>query len=234
MSPVGAGPRSAVGGRRRGSLWLGLVLVAAGLSVLGYVGWQLWGTTWVAQREHRAIVEQLEHRWHDERSHGSTVRTGHGDAEAIVRIPKLGEDYAVPVLAGASEDSLAAGFGHLVGTARPGQVGNYAIAGHRVTHGEPLRHMDRLQPGDAVVVETARATYTYELLTAGDALEVPFTAGWVLDPVPHNPTAGGVQPPQARGQRLLTLTTCAELFHTDRRWVAFGRLTGVQEHEPRT
>jgi sortase A len=40
-----------------------------------------------------------------------------------------------------------------------------------------------------------------------------------------------VQPPsQEEGQRLLTLTTCAELFHTDDRMVAFGHLV---ETEPR-
>ena len=54
---------------------------------------------------------------------------------------------------------------------------------------------------------------------------MPFSAGWVLDDVPQNPDAGGVQPPsQDPGQRLITLTTCSELFHTDDRLVAFGHL----------
>ena len=55
---------------------------------------------------------------------------------------------------------------------------------------------------------------------------MPFTAGWVLAPVPANPD-GGVQPPQEPGQRLITLTTCSELFHTDDRMVAFGVLVGT-------
>jgi sortase A len=46
----------------------------------------------------------------------------------------------------------------------------------------------------------------------------------VLDPVPHNPD-GGVEPPsQVAGQRLITLTTCSEIFHTDNRMIAFGHL----------
>ena len=119
---------------------------------------------------------------------------------------------------------LAAGFGHVDGTADAGAVGNYALAAHRVTHGQPLRDMPDLEVGDRVVVETERTTYTYELVTAGDALTVPFTADWVLDPLPTNPEEGGVEPPQDPGGRLLTLTTCSELFHTDDRLVAFGEL----------
>ena len=55
-------------------------------------------------------------------------------------------------------------------------------------------------------------------------LVIPFTGVWVLDPRPRNPEAGGPQPRQERGQRLITLTTCSELFHTDDRMIAFGHL----------
>ncbi len=62
----------------------------------------------------------------------------------MIRIPAFGDDYAVPLLDGTSDQALAAGFGHLDGTADPGQVGNFATAGHRVTHGEPLADMPAL------------------------------------------------------------------------------------------
>ena len=54
-------------------------------------------------------------------------------------------------------------------------------------------------------------------------LVIPFTGIWVTDPLPTNPD-GGVQPRQEEGQRLITLTTCSELFHTDERMIAFGHL----------
>ena len=85
-----------------------------------------------------------------------------------------------------------------------------------------IRHFQDLQ-ADVVVIDTARWRYTYVLDTAGDGLEVAFTESWVLDAVPRNPR-GGPQPSQGSGQRLITLTTCAELFHTDERLVAFGHL----------
>lgn len=211
----------------RGRRWLtlgGLALVVGGLGVLAYVAWQLWGTNVASGRRHDETVAALERAW--EAGDAGVVQE-YGEAAAVVRVPRFGEDYAVPVLEGTDDEVLASGFGHFATSAAPGEVGNYALAAHRVTHGEPLRAMPDLQVGDEVVVETSTTTFTYELVTAGDALEVAFTDTWVVEPLPTNP-AGGVQPPQDEGQRLLTLTTCAELFHTDERLVAFGTLTGSQ------
>ena len=83
--------------------------------------------------------------------------------------------------------------------------------------------MPELRPGDTVEVETRRATYTYRLDTDPNKLIVTFADVWVIDALPTNPR-GGVQPAQRAGQRLITLTTCAELFHTDNRMIAFGHL----------
>lgn len=220
------------GGWRRVATWVGWLLIAGGVGVLAWVAWQMWGTSWQSEREHREIVGALEERWGQDQEAIEKEQVGQWPAEkvtAIVRIPEFGDDYAVPVLEGTTDDVLSAGFGHFEHAANPGQKGNYAIAGHRVTHGEPLRDMPELEPGDEVVVETRRAIFTYVLDTGGDDLEVPFTETWVVDPLPTNPRRGGVQPPdQERGQRLLSLTTCAELFHTDQRLVAFGHLVDAQ------
>lgn len=205
----------------------GLVLVAAGFLLGGWVAWQLWGTTVVSERVHRELVEDVERAWAaptDAGDRDGAVSTGRGRVSAVVRVPRFGDDYAVPLLEGTSEEVLAAGFGRFTSGARPGGRGNFAVAAHRVTHGEPLRAMPELQVGDEVVVETREWTYTYVLDTGGDDLTVPFTARWVLDPLPVNPDPDGVRPPQEPGGRLLTLTTCAELFHTDDRLVAFGHL----------
>ncbi len=132
----------------------------------------------------------------------------------------------MPVFEGTSDDVLSKGFGHFSQTAGPGQRGNYAVAAHRITHGEPLRDMPELVPGDEVVVETQESTYTYELETDPNDLVIPFTDTWVLEDRPRNPD-GGAEPSSEPGSRLLTLTTCAELTHTDDRMVAFARLVDV-------
>ncbi|HET8560780.1 MAG TPA: class E sortase [Marmoricola sp.] len=205
--------------------WVGAAMVAAGLALLGYLAWQFWGTNWVADRHQREITQQLQQEWRQGRAKGedlSPKRTPQGEATALIRIPRFGKHYVVPVLEGTSQDVLARGFGHFTGTAGPGQVGNYALAGHRITHGEPLAGMPELRPGDKVIVETARTTYTYVLDTNPNDLIVDFTQTWVIDPHPHNPDPGGVQPSKSR--RLITLTTCSELFHTNNRMIAFGHL----------
>jgi len=211
--------------RRRGAaFWGGVALILAGLVLLGYVAWQFFGTNVVAHRKQQKIIDQTQRIWSG-RAGASGAATGvelHG-AQALVRIPRFGKDYVVPVLKGTSLDVLAQGFGHFAGTARPGQVGNYAIAGHRVTHGEPLREMPSLRPGDKVVVQTRNRVFTYRLDTDPNKLIVTFKDIWVIDRLPTNPT-GGVEPAQRPGQRLITLTTCSELFHTDNRMIAFGHL----------
>lgn len=221
-------PRPRRTSRQRLLTAIGLLLVGAGLAVLGWVAWQLWGTNWISHRHQAEAVESVRRQWANGQD---TAQVDAGVVTAVIRIPRFGKDYEVPVLEGTSDEALASGFGHFTDTARPGRAGNYALAGHRITHGQPLREMPELRPGDKVIVETRRATYTYVLDTPGDGLIVPFTATWVLDPLPTNPD-GGVQPDQAPGQRLITLTTCSELFHTDNRMIAFGHLDSVSRHRP--
>lgn len=209
--------------RRRITFWIGVGLILAGLGLLGYVAWQLWGTNWVSKRHQREITAALQQDW----AAGTAKKpqfVPKGEASALVRIPRFGPTYVVPVIEGTTQDILARGFGHFEETADPGQEGNYALAAHRVTHGEPLRRMPDLRPGDKVIIETVEATYTYELDTNPNELVIPFTGVWVLDPLPDNPDDGGPEPDQVPGQRLITLTTCSELFHTDNRMIAFGHL----------
>lgn len=214
--------------RRRGPLWwVGIVLVLAGLVLLGWFGWQMWGTNWTSKAHQREIATALEDDWRS----GVGLDPAHvpvGEASALIRIPAFGKEYVVPVLEGTTDSILARGYGHFERTAHPGEVGNYAVAAHRVTHGEPLRRMPELRPGDQVIVETADATYTYVLDTDPNDLVVPFTANWVIQAFPKNPDAGGPQPLQGPGQRIITLTTCSELFHTDNRMIAFGHLVSQE------
>ena len=210
---------------RRMTLWVGLALVLAGLALLGYVAWELYGTTYVSRERQRDAATRIEQAW----GSGQTeVSTEFGSAQALVEIPRFGEDYRIPVLEGTSDRALGAGFGHFDGTAGPGEVGNFALAGHRITHGEPLRDLPELRAGDTIRVLTREKTYVYALISDGDDLVVPFTSVWVTDPLPDNPERGGVEPDQVEGQRLITLTTCSELFHTDDRMIAFGKLVSEE------
>src|SRR4051795_8725951 len=183
--------------RRRGAtFWIGLALVLAGLAILGYVAWQFFGTNVVSHHKQKQLVEQTEKAWGAQAgASGKTTGVELHGASALIRIPKFGKGYVMPVQEGISEQVLAEGFGHMPQSQDPGQVGNYAIAAHRVTHGEPLRNMPSLRPGDKVIVETRDATYTYVLDTNPNDLVVSFRGVWVIDRLPKNPD-GGVEPAQ--------------------------------------
>jgi sortase A len=226
-----AEPGAARGSRTRRALFLlGLTLVAVGLVLIGYVVWQLYGTNIVSRQKQEQNVEQIQEAWEAPTSPSPEEDdVPLGETSALIRIPKFGKSYLMPVLEGTSDKVLAEGFGHFEHSANPGQVGNYALAAHRVTHGEPLRDMPELRPGDRVIVETRKAIYTYVLDTNPNDLVVPFTGVWVVDAFPDNPEEGGVEPVLANGRRLITLTTCSELFHTDNRMIAFGHLESVEE-----
>jgi sortase A len=195
--------------RRGAPFWMGLLLVLGGVSALSWAGWQLYGTNVVAQGKHEQAIVDVRERWRA----GETVsRRPEGKVRAVLHIPRFGEDWAVPIIDSVSQDALAAGVGRFVHNAPAGAVGNYALAAHRVTHGEPFRNLTELVAGDKVVVETQAFVYTYVLDTDGDAHRVPFTDTWVLDD----------RPVELGSRRIITLTTCAELFHTDDRMVVFG------------
>ena len=87
------------------------------------------------------------------------------------------------------------------------------------TAAEP-RDADGLPPvraatsADAEAITRMRSAYV---------LSAPFTEDWVIQPFPRNPD-GGVQPPGDVGDELITLVSCAEIFHTDLRSVVFGHL----------
>ncbi|MEP6667438.1 MAG: sortase, partial [Nocardioidaceae bacterium] len=151
-----------------------------------------------------------------------------GSAEALVRVPRFGTGYEVPLIEGVRGDDLNRGIGHFPG-AGPGQIGNFALAGCVVANGEPFGQLTALRPGDKVIVETSDALYNYVIDTRAEDLVVPFTEGWVLEQVPVAPK-GEAPPGMPRFHSttptvpLITLTTCSEMFHSDDRLVAFGRL----------
>ncbi|MFF8836549.1 class E sortase [Streptomyces sp. NPDC015130] len=143
-------------------------------------------------------------------------------AFAVLRIPRLG--LTAPVAHGISKRSvLDKGYvGHYPGTAGPGRAGNFALAGHRNTHGEPFRYINRLVPGDVITVRTRARTYTYRV----DQV-LPQTAPrdvGVVRPVPRSlvkPSYG-----YSTAGSYLTLTTCTPEFSSAYRLVVWAKLVG--------
>ncbi|MFE1914476.1 class E sortase [Streptomyces anandii] len=151
-------------------------------------------------------------------------RPDRAQAYAVLVIPRL--SLRVPVAEGVGrQDVLDKGYvGHYPGTQQPGQAGNFALAGHRNTHGEPFRHLDRLRPRDLVEVETRTAVYTY----AVDRI-LPQTSArddGVIRPVPRSLVEPGYG--YRNPGHYVTLTTCTPEFTSRYRLVVWGTLTAMR------
>ncbi|HUE60357.1 MAG TPA: class E sortase [Acidimicrobiales bacterium] len=117
-----------------------------------------------------------------------TLRSG--QSLTRIEIPKLGVN--VVVVQGIDEDSLKAGAGHYPETPLPCNVGDVAIAGHRTTYGKPFANIDRLTPGDEIILKTPIGSCVYRVS------QNPFAV------LPTDWTVVANTP----GQSTLTLTAC--------------------------
>lgn len=213
-SPAPARKRS-----RRGLTVLGVLLLVTGLSLIGLYVWDAYFNPVMDTKAARQQVDEVKKEW----AQGKTPSTKiPGNAVALMRIPEFGADYEVAVVTGTTPYALNIGVGWFENTAAPGQIGNFSVAGHRGASGPFVPLLD-LKPGARIVVETRQATYIYALTSSAADLTVDKSETWVIDPVPTRPgtTTGPVAKPT---ERLITLVTCRNFFHSPERSIAFGKL----------
>jgi sortase A len=146
----------------------------------------------------------------------------HGRPFAIMYIPRLGFTWNKPVLEGTATGTLKKGLGHYARTAQLGQKGNFAVAGHRRTYGDPFKEFPKLRRGDAVVLTDGVTWFTYRI-DKGPYKTVP-TDIEVIDPVPR--MSGYTRP-----GRYLTLTTCDPEWGHSHRLIVWAHLDSTQPVE---
>ena len=132
------------------------------------------------------------------------VPTAAPDQAIRIQIPSIEID--APVVQGDGWEQLKKGVGQNIGSANPGQNGNVVLSAHNDVYGELFRYLDKLQPGDQVVIYTQQRQYTYVVdrtaLVEPTAVEVMASTG--------SPT--------------VTLISCFPYLVNDQRIVVFGRL----------
>ncbi|WP_225755746.1 class E sortase [Actinotalea sp. Marseille-Q4924] len=140
----------------------------------------------------------------------------HATTFATLAVPRWGPDYVQPISEGVTRRDVldVLGIGHYPGTAMPGEVGNFAVAAHRVTYGKPFNRVAELQVGDPLVVQTQDAWYVYRVSSTQIVLPQEVD---VIAPVPDQPDA---EPTQA----MITLTTCHPMFSARERFIVHGEL----------
>ena len=196
---------------------IGQTMITAGVVILLFVVYELYFTNLFTNREQSTLRNRLSEQWAAPSAppgQPTLVAADLGNGIAVVRIPRLGMDYAEVVVEGVGVEDLKKGPGHLPGTAVPGAVGNFVVSGHRTTYGAPFNRLDEIKPGDPVVIETRDTFFTY--LVSGETIVDP-SAVEVTFPVPGKPTA-------VPTQKLLTFTTCNPKYSANQRLILHAEL----------
>lgn len=199
---------------------LGELCVTAGLVLLLFVTYQLWGTGQYTERQQDRLSRELYAGWRAEPPPApagkqvTTERVKIGSGLALIRIPKLGKSFRYVVIEGVDLSDLRKGPGHYPGTAMPGELGNFVISGHRTTYSAPFNKLDRLRDGDEILVDTRTTQYVYRV--TGQKIISPAQVD-VAAPVPFHRE----RKPQ---KHLITLTTCHPKYSAAQRLIVFGEL----------
>jgi len=215
---------------------VGELLITAGIILLLFVAWQLWWTNVESDAKQSAVIKEFAQDFGTAApaapaapgtpaapvDYGVPVVSaapGHAGTIGIMYIPRFGATYTRPIVQGTTADVLdTLGLGHYSNTAMPGAVGNFAVAGHRQTHGAVLDNIHTLVPGDRIYVQTKDGYYVY--VFRNNQIVMPSRTD-VLEPVPTRP---GVAPTES----YLTMTSCNPRFGAQERIIAYALLESWQ------
>ena len=218
-------------------------MITAGVLILLFVAYQLWGTGLAEARAQRELKKEFEQFLAE-----SPISTAPSTTTSVVTIPgdpgttavtsavttapmdtgpppaPAGDAVAIlkipklgvekAVVQGVSLGLLKKGPGHYPTTPMPGQPGNAAIAGHRTTYGAPFFRLNELDPGDEILVTTRQGRFRYEVAETR-----------IVRP---NETSVLGESDDNR----LTITTCNPRFSAAQRLVVIALLKGEAAEAP--
>lgn len=215
---------------RTGVRSFGEVLITLGVIVLLLAAYEVWGKAAVVASHQEDLDRQLEEMWAgpdptvapaepdagEETEEAEPEPLGPPPGHAIARLyaPKLGKHWVV--VEGVELEDIRYAPGRYPTGAMPGEVGNFAVAGHR--NPATFWDLDDLHAGDMLVVETQNSWFTYQVtenyIVTPDRVDV-------VSPVPGQP---GADPSEA----MLTLTTCHPKWDNYERLIVHAQLVNQQ------
>jgi sortase A len=132
------------------------------------------------------------------------IPTAAPDQAIRIQVPAINID--APVVQGDGWEQLKKGVGTSLSSVNPGQSGNIIMSAHNDVYGEIFRYLDKLAPGDQVILYTQQRQYVYVVdrtaIVEPTAVEVMASTG--------NPT--------------VTLISCYPYLVDKQRIVVFARL----------
>jgi LPXTG-site transpeptidase (sortase) family protein len=190
----------------------GELMITFGLIVLLFAGYEIYGNGAKVQSEQDSLNSKLDQDWADP-TVGPTRQGPAAPGDSLVGrlyIPKFAKEWVV--VDGVLPDDIKYAPGHYPDTAKPGQIGNFSVAGHRIP--KIFWRINELHNGDVIGVETRDSWYIYKVynteIVKPDAVQV-------VEPVPDQP---GVKPTKA----VLTLTTCNPKGNNYQRLIVHAQL----------
>ncbi len=218
---------------------VGRTMITAGVLILLFVAYQLWGTGIREAQAQNRLEDEFEVVL-DEADAPDEAPTEvltveplapvpEGEPTAIIEIPRIG--LSRHVVEGVSVADLKKGPGHYPETPLPGQEGNAAIAGHRTTYGAPFNRIDELSPGDEVFVQTVQGRFRYIVRDTDDA-------GKILEDGEGDGDGEMIVKPtqvevlEDKGDNRLTLTACHPKYSARERIVVVAELGPDQAAQP--
>lgn len=250
---------------------IGQTFITLGVIVLLFVVYEVYITDIFSAAKQKEATAALDERWVQEAaveqtevvtvtdpnqlvvdpaSRARSYQVLDGEGFAKISIPAFGPDYHYTIISGTNPDELTTGPGHYPDSQYPGEQGNFAMAGHRVSKGSPFNALDQLNSCDAIIIETQDDWFVYRVLPMENEIE-----GW--DPAARANCAGVEAPTgayaeagvlgreitlptdyaqvlpiphvdsytvPADAQRLVTLTTCHPQFSDAERMIIHGTL----------
>ncbi|HEX3732711.1 MAG TPA: class E sortase [Mycobacteriales bacterium] len=186
----------------------GEALITIGLIVMLFAGYEIYGKTWEINAAQGKLTNALDKKWNSALPDDPIP----GQGIARLHIPVLGKDWVV--VEGTTLKDIRHAPGHYTGSAMPGELGNFSVAGHRTP--AIFWDLDKLSNGDSIIVETKKNWYVYKVYST--QIVSPKQVG-VVDPNPDHP---GLAPTR----KLLTLTTCNPKWDNYQRMIIHAELTG--------
>jgi sortase A len=204
---------------RAGVHTLGEVMITCGLVLLLFAAYEVWGKAAIVAGHQQDLDESLTRQWSTPPPATASAEAAPPPGSSIGRLylPRIGKHWVV--VEGVRQKDIAYAPGHYPSSAKPGQIGNFAIAGHRSP--AIFWDLDRMRTGDPVVVETRTTYYIYRVTQ--QRIVTPTSVG-VVAPVPGKP---GAKPTTA----MLTITTCNPKWDNYERLVVHATL---HRSQPRT
>ena len=205
---------------------LGELMLTIGVVLLLFAFYEAYWTNVESGQLQEEASARLDEQWRNPRQ---KLEPELGEAFAQLYIPTFGSDYHFAIIEGTNEDDLLRGPGRYVDSQMPGEMGNFAVAGHRVGKGAPFNDLGKLETCDDIVVETQKERITYRVLpidgeqadcfngippeyshVVGRHITTPGDVS-VTNPVPES----DAEP----SREILTLTTCHPQFSNAERMI---------------